>query len=153
MQCVVLGISMQSLLDDLGTVWLFIKNLGIVFKHLYWLVIVFVVLITVGGLFLSRFDQKPLFKSIYLAFITALTIGYGDVTPHTRPAKFVSIVVGLLGLIVTGVVVAAAIKAAEVTIEEVEMLPVEDIQNKPLSVFPKERGVESVELVLPKRRD
>ena len=66
---------MQSVLSDLKTVWLFLTNLGIVFKHLYWLVIIFLVLITIGGLLLSRFDQKPLFKSIYLAFITALTIG------------------------------------------------------------------------------
>ena len=68
-------------------------------------------------------------------------------TPHTRPAKFVSIIVGLLGLIVTGVVVAAAIKAAEVTIEEVEMLPVEDIRHKPLSELSIERDWREAEVL------
>ena len=118
--------------EDIHAAWLFFKNLGVVMGHLYWLIIIFIVLILLGGLLLARFDNKSAWKSIYLAFITALTIGYGDVTPHTHRAKVVSVMIGLLGLIITGLIVAAAIKSAEATIEEIEMLPVEDLERRPL---------------------
>ncbi|QQE09959.1 two pore domain potassium channel family protein [Planctomycetota bacterium] len=118
--------------EDLYAVWLFLSNLGIVIKHLYWLILIFIFCIFIGGMLLAVFDQKSFWKSIYLAFITALTIGYGDVTPHTHRAKFVSVIIGLIGLVVTGVVVAAAIKAAEATIEELESRPVIDIEHHPV---------------------
>ncbi|WP_432798653.1 potassium channel family protein [Poriferisphaera sp. WC338] len=123
----------MSITDDIHAVWLFLKNMGIIFGHLYWLVIIVVAMVFMGGMLLARADNKPIWKSIYLAFITALTIGYGDITPHTHRAKVISIFIGLLGLVITGVVVAAAIKAAETTIEEIEMLPVEDIEKHPLA--------------------
>ncbi|QDU32179.1 Ion channel [Poriferisphaera corsica] len=121
----------EALKTDVHAVWLFLSNLYMVFSHLYWLLILFMLCILMCGVLLSIFDQKSLGKSIYLAFITALTIGYGDVTPHTHRAKVVSIAVGLIGLVVTGVVVAAAIKAAESTIEEIEMRPLlEDMEQE-----------------------
>jgi voltage-gated potassium channel len=51
--------------------------------------------------------------ALYLAFITALTIGYGDLTPDGPIGRITAVCLGGLGIILTGIVVAAAIKALE----------------------------------------
>jgi voltage-gated potassium channel len=51
--------------------------------------------------------------ALYLAFITALTIGYGDLTPDGTAGKITAICLGGLGIVLTGIVVAAMIKALE----------------------------------------
>ena len=55
---------------------------------------------------------------MYLAFITSLTIGYGDLTPQTGWSKLVAIGIGFLGIIVTGLAVAASLRALEMTSEQ-----------------------------------
>jgi len=58
-------------------------------------------------------DNKPFGDSLYLAFITFLTIGYGDIHPTTMIAKIVCILLGFLGICFMGIIVAATIKAFE----------------------------------------
>ncbi|NGX61708.1 MAG: hypothetical protein K940chlam9_01197 [Chlamydiae bacterium] len=43
-----------------------------------------------------------------MSLITALTIGYGDVIPHTPMGKIISIIVGFTGLVFVGLSVAIA---------------------------------------------
>ena len=71
-----------------------------------------------GGLLLSLFDGKSLAEGQYLAFITAMTIGYGDLAPVTWPARIVAVFIGLNGLLFTGVIVAFTLKAIELTFRE-----------------------------------
>jgi len=51
--------------------------------------------------------------SIYYAFITATTVGYGDFHPKKRASKTLAIVISFVGLVLTGIVVALALHAAE----------------------------------------
>lgn len=74
--------------------------------------------IIVGGLLFSLFDDKTIAEGQYLAFITATTIGYGDVSPASWPARVVACLVGINGLILTGVVVALTVKALELGFRE-----------------------------------
>ncbi|WP_148882704.1 potassium channel family protein [Thermococcus aciditolerans] len=68
--------------------------------------------IALFGLLLSFWERIPLRSGVYLAFITAFTIGYGDITPHTPWGKLVcAIVLPILGMVLTGVMVAAAVQA------------------------------------------
>jgi voltage-gated potassium channel len=53
--------------------------------------------------------------SLYFGFITALTVGYGDLRPTTGRGKVSAIVIAFLGLISTGIVVAIAVEAASLT--------------------------------------
>lgn len=46
---------------------------------------------------------------VYFCAITALTIGYGDVVPTTEVGRIVSVLLGLLGVLITGLVTAAAV--------------------------------------------
>jgi len=50
--------------------------------------------------------------SLYYGFITATTVGYGDMTPSTGRGKTYAIVLAIIGLIFTGIMVALAVEAS-----------------------------------------
>jgi hypothetical protein len=54
-------------------------------------------------------------QGVYFSFVTGLTIGYGDLTPSRYVTKILAMVIGLLGLTVTGLVAALAVMAFEAT--------------------------------------
>ncbi|QDA30860.1 two pore domain potassium channel family protein [Thermococcus indicus] len=68
--------------------------------------------IALFGVLLSFWEKMPLGSGVYLAFITAFTVGYGDMTPQTPWGKLVcAVVLPILGMVLTGVMVAAAVQA------------------------------------------
>ncbi|MFM0206162.1 potassium channel family protein [Paraburkholderia sediminicola] len=48
-------------------------------------------------------------ETFYFCAITALTIGYGDVVPITALGRIVAVLLGMLGLLTTGVVTGCAV--------------------------------------------
>jgi voltage-gated potassium channel len=58
------------------------------------------------------------FDSFYWSFITATTVGYGDIRPLRKLSKVFAILIALAGLIFTGIVVALAINAASIAFAE-----------------------------------
>lgn len=95
-----------------------VKNLGFVYWHITGVVLWLQGLIVLGGLAMAFFDKKPVAETMYLAFITSLTIGYGDLTPESVPSKVIAVAIGFLGIIFTGLVVAASLRALELTLGE-----------------------------------
>ena len=69
-------------------------------------------LIIVFGYFIGRIEGWSLFDSLYHAFINATTVGYGDFRPADKRAKFLAVMLAIIGLIFTGMVVAVALHAA-----------------------------------------
>ena len=69
------------------------------------------VLIVLGGVVISRVERIELGDAIYFAFITGLSIGYGDIAPVTVWGRVVSVGIGLIGMILVGVTVAVATRA------------------------------------------
>jgi voltage-gated potassium channel len=55
--------------------------------------------------------------SLYFGFITALTVGYGDLRPTHGVNKFLAIVLALFGLITSGILVAIAVDVVSTTNE------------------------------------
>ncbi len=49
--------------------------------------------------------------SIYFAFVSGLTIGYGDLAPTGRVARLLAIGIGFCGVLVTALLAAVAVKA------------------------------------------
>lgn len=76
------------------------------------LIIFLVILIGVLGLLVGKKENWKAADSIYYAFITATTVGYGDFHPKTRSAKFIAIGIAFCGLLLTGIVVAIGVQAA-----------------------------------------
>ncbi len=76
------------------------------------LLLFLVVTIAVIGLMVGRREGWSRSDSLYYAFITASTVGYGDFHPLHKGSKFWAIGIALLGLILTGLVVAMGVQAA-----------------------------------------
>lgn len=55
-----------------------------------------------------------IWSGIYFAFITGLTIGYGDLVPHYAATRMLAVVIGLVGVTLTGLIAALAVKAFQV---------------------------------------
>ncbi len=58
------------------------------------------------------------FDSIYWTFITAITVGYGDIAPTNRFSKCCAIGIGFTGVIFTGILVALASHATTFSLRE-----------------------------------
>ncbi len=54
-------------------------------------------------------------QGVYFAFITGLTIGYGDLVPRQVGTQLLAIVAGLSGILLTGLVAALAVQALQAT--------------------------------------
>jgi voltage-gated potassium channel len=74
-------------------------------------------LIVLGGCAIARVEGIKLGNAIYFAFITGLSIGYGDIHPETSLGKIVSVAIGLIGILFVGLTVAIATRALRDTIE------------------------------------
>ena len=53
-------------------------------------------------------------ESIYFAFVTGLTIGYGDFAPKVLLTRVLAVVIGLCGVLLTTLLAAVAVKALAV---------------------------------------
>lgn len=69
------------------------------------------ILMIVLGLVIGRLEGWRVADAIYFAFVTGLTIGYGDLVPTTLLGRALAIVIGLCGITLTGLVAAIAVKA------------------------------------------
>ena len=77
------------------------------------LFVVFGVLILGGALLLARFEKARFEDTLYFALVTALTVGFGDITPLTRGGRVVTVMLAFLGLVLIGVFVAIASEALD----------------------------------------
>ena len=75
-------------------------------------------MIVAGGWLLYRVESMNFWDGQYLAFVTALTIGYGDISPATPVGKVTSIVLGVIGMVAMGLVVGIASAALREVIEK-----------------------------------
>ena len=56
---------------------------------------------------------------LYFAFVTVLTIGYGDLVPRQPLTRFLAILIGLFGVVLTGLIAAVAVHALQTTVSRV----------------------------------
>ena len=68
-------------------------------------------LIIAAGLVAGRIEGWSVQESIYFAFVSGLTIGYGDLAPKLLLARALAIAIGVCGVLVTALVAAIAVKA------------------------------------------
>jgi hypothetical protein len=63
------------------------------------------------GFLIAWIERWSLGDGVYFTFVTGLTIGYGDLVPHQPLSRFLAILVGLLGTVLTGLIAAVAVRA------------------------------------------
>jgi len=76
------------------------------------LLLTLALVVTALGQVVGKMEGWPPFVSFYWSFITATTVGYGDVRPERRVSRILSILIALVGLTLTGILIAVAIHAA-----------------------------------------
>ncbi len=74
-------------------------------------------LIIAAGLVVGLLEGWTVPESIYFAFVSGLTIGYGDLAPQSLLARVLAISIGIFGVLVTALVAAVAVKALTAAIE------------------------------------
>lgn len=57
-------------------------------------------------------------EGIYFAFVTGLTIGYGDLVPHHPLSRVLAIVIGFTGVLLTALFAAIGVRALEVAVRQ-----------------------------------
>ena len=63
------------------------------------------------GLVIGLIEGWSVQESIYFAFVSGLTIGYGDFAPHTLATRALAIAIGICGVLLVALVAAIAVKA------------------------------------------
>ncbi|MBK7793524.1 MAG: two pore domain potassium channel family protein [Betaproteobacteria bacterium] len=72
---------------------------------------ILLVLIIALGLVVGLLEGWSIHESIYFAFVSGLTIGYGDLAPKSLLTRALAIAIGVCGVLVTALVAAIAVKA------------------------------------------
>jgi hypothetical protein len=84
-----------------------------------WPILSVLLLLVMGlGVIIGLREGWSVGESLYFAFITALTIGYGDFSPTLLLTRFLAVVIGICGLLITALVAAIAVKALTAVSEQ-----------------------------------
>jgi hypothetical protein len=70
------------------------------------------------GILIAWIERWSLGDGVYFTFVTGLTIGYGDLVPHQPLSRFLAILVGLLGTVLTGLIAAIAVRALQTATDD-----------------------------------
>jgi hypothetical protein len=87
------------------------RQLGVV-----WPILSGVLLVMIGpGLLIGYMEGWRIDDALYFTFVTGLTIGYGDLTPHHAVSRLLAVVIGFAGIVLTGLVAAVIVQALRET--------------------------------------
>jgi voltage-gated potassium channel len=102
--------------------WDFVRHFAYLLHFVRGVVIALVALVfaLAGALMLA--EGLTFGESLYTAAITALTVGYGDITPKTVTGRFVSVAIGFVGVVFTGLIVAVATRALARAAEDEQVI-------------------------------
>jgi hypothetical protein len=63
------------------------------------------------GLLIGYIEGWRIADALYFTFVTGLTIGYGDLTPRHIVSRFLAVMIGFAGIVLTGLVAAVSVEA------------------------------------------
>ena len=91
----------------------FVAQLGALLIAAGPLVLTLLILIAALAVLTGRIEGWGLIDSLYYGFVTATTVGFGDMRPSQARTKLVAIAIAFLGLMMTGMTVALAVEAMD----------------------------------------
>jgi hypothetical protein len=72
------------------------------------------------GIAIGLLEGWPLVDGVYFAFVSGLTIGYGDLVPKTLLSRTLAICIGFSGILLTGLVAAIGVQALTTALRETD---------------------------------
>jgi Ion channel len=73
-----------------------------------------VLMVALGGM-VALLEHWSLFDGIYFAFVSGMTIGYGDLAPKGTVARILAVSIGFVGILFAGLVAAVGVQALNAT--------------------------------------
>ena len=70
------------------------------------------------GLGVAYLEAWSLGDGIYFAFVTGLTVGYGDLVPHQPLARLMAICIGFTGVLFTALFAAVSVRALQEAVQQ-----------------------------------
>ena len=64
-----------------------------------------------SAIVIAQIEKLLFWDALYFSFITGLTIGYDDIVVKTPFGRLVAVLLGLIGIVFTGLMVAVALRA------------------------------------------
>ena len=86
--------------------------------HVKSVILALITLAVAGAGAITLIEKMPFSDTLDFAFVTGLTIGYGDIVPQTPAGRLVALLIGLVGILFTGLIVAVLVFAVRESIEE-----------------------------------
>ena len=89
----------------------FLQVFWVILKVASPIILLLITIIVVLGQIAGRFEEWRPITALYWSFITATTVGYGDMHPASRLARFLAVIIAFNGLILFGVIASLAVMA------------------------------------------
>ena len=70
------------------------------------------------GLLFAFVERIRVLDALYFTCITAMSIGYGDITPDRMLGKIIAVAIGAIGMLTNGFMVSVALYAARKCLDE-----------------------------------
>ena len=86
--------------------------------HVKSVILALIALIIVGAVAITLIEKMPFADTLYFAFVTGLTIGYGDIVMKTPGGRLIALLIGLVGILFTGLMVAVLVYAVRESMAE-----------------------------------
>lgn len=91
----------------------FYKAVGYYLRIVWPIFSTMLVVIVTCGLIISYLEGWDPFDGIYFAFVTGLTIGYGELVPKLTMSRVLAILLGFNGVLLTAIFAAISVRAIE----------------------------------------
>src|SRR6516164_7768577 len=98
----------------------FLKQFAIGLELTFPLLLSLAAVVTLLGQAVKRKEGWSRFDSFYWSFITATTVGYGDIQPANKKSRLIAILIAFLGLTLTGIIIAVAVHATTLALDSVQ---------------------------------